>query len=418
MSSIRWSALFLSLAAPFACAPHYDVGDGDGGAAAGSGGDAGSSMTGGSGGSGNASSGGTGGSSGTNGSGGKSATGGSGGSGEVGGSSAGGTDATGGTGGSLVAGTGGGMMMPPPGLPCGEPAEFEYASLATPEVVWERISQFLFGELRDPPSELPAATTPEWAVQILRQVLALSRFSSSSSDTALVPFMQRFLDAEPEGAISDPPHEYWARVITASAETRLSILFEGDEESNPPFGLFGTVAAEHDSITHRGRFLSERLYCTTVEGPPPNDHPLSLMVEPNQTRRDALFSAINEPVCAGCHFAMDPLGFPLEVLTPDTLEYRTTENGVPIDTSGNLHGFEFADIQALGEHLSESCEVARCLAQQLFDEAVPGGDPSVGPTVQLNNAVYRFAAPDSPEDERFRFQTLLEAIVSSPAFLE
>ena len=30
MSSIRWSALFLSLAAPLACAPHYDVGDADG----------------------------------------------------------------------------------------------------------------------------------------------------------------------------------------------------------------------------------------------------------------------------------------------------------------------------------------------------------------------------------------------------
>jgi hypothetical protein len=416
MSSIRWSALFLSLAAPLACAPHYDVADATGGAA-GSGGDGvgGSSTTGGSGG------GDTGGSSGTNGSGGKSATGGSGGSGEVGGSSAGGTDATGGTGGPSVggaAGFGGAMMPPLETPPCGEPAEFEYGSLATPEVVWERISHFLFDELRDAPSELPEETTPEWAVEILGEALDRSRLSSISGEAALIPFMQKFLDAEPAAAVGDPPYEYWARVISGSG-SRMGDLFDGDEESNPPFGLFGTVAAQYDSISGRGRFLSERLECVTIELPPLEDHPSSLVVEPNQTRRQALSLAISSPVCAGCHAVMDPLGFPLEVLTPGSLEYRTTENGIPIDTSGVTNtGIAFSDLESLGEQLSVSCEVARCLAQQLFEEAVPGGDPSVGPTVQLNNAVYRFAAPDSPAAERFQFQALLEAIVSSPAFLE
>jgi hypothetical protein len=414
MRSIRWSALFLSLSAPIACAPHYDVGD-TGTPVAGSGGDG----SGGSGGSGNPSSGGgdTGGSSGTTGSGGKGATGGSGGSGEVGGTDTGGTDATGGTGVSPVAGSGGAPVMPPPEVPaCGEPAEFEYATLATPEVVWERISQFLFGEVRDAPSELPEETTPEWAVETLREALDRSRISSASSQTVLVPFMQKFFEVPFPGAAGDPPYEYWARMIGAP-DSRLSVLFAGDEESNPPFGLLGTVAAQYESISRRGAFLSTRLFCLQIEPNPLEVEPV--VVGPGQTRREALSAELQDPVCAGCHAVIDPPAFPLEVLTPGTLEYRTTENGKPIDTSGGFeNGLVFPDIVSMGEQLSVSCDVARCLAQQLFEEAVPGGDSSVGPTVQLNNAVYRFAAPDSPEEERFQFQALLEAIVSSPAFLE
>jgi hypothetical protein len=307
------------------------------------------------------------------------------------------------------------MMPPVPVPPCGEPAEHEYASLAAPEVVWERISRFLFGELRDAPSALPDMTTPEWAVDILREALAMSRLTSASGRQALIPFMQKFLDAEPAGAVGDPPHEYWARAIGA-AESRLGVLFEGDEDSNPPFGLFGTVAAQYEGISQRGGFLSSRLFCTVIE-PSPVDIP-PVMVGPNETRREALSAGISDPSCAGCHAILDPLAFPLEVLTPGTLEYRTTENGLPIDTSGSYSGLEFSDIESLGEQLSVSCEVARCFTDQLFLEAVPGDDLGVSSQAQRRNALYRFAAPDSPEAEQFQFQALLEAIVSSPAFLE
>jgi hypothetical protein len=417
MSSIRWSALFLSLAAPLACAPHYDVGDAEGSAAAGSGGDGigGSSMTGGTGGSGSDS----GGSSGTNGSGGKNTTGGSGGSGEVGGSNAGGTDATGGTAGSPVAGAAGvgGAMMPTPTPPCGGPAEFEYESLATPEVVWERISRFLFGDLRNPPSELPEETTPAWAVEILREALALSRFSSMTSDTALLPFVRKFFDAKPAGAIDDQPYAHWAWVITGPGN-RLGALFEGDQESNPPFGIFGTVADQFEGLSARGAFLSSRLVCAAVD-PSPEGTGQPVVVGPNQTRRQALAEAILSPACAGCHALTDPWAFPLEVLAPGTLEYRTTENGLPIDTSGVTNsGIVYSDLTSLGEQLSVSCEVASCLTDQLFLEAVPGDDLGVGSYAQRHNALYRFAAPYSPEAEQFQFQVLLEAIVSSPAFLE
>lgn len=428
MSSIRWSALFLSLATPLACAPHYDVGDAGQDAGAGGDGAGGSSTTGGTddtggtggSGTGTGGTGTTGGSGGTNGSGGASVTGGSGGSGEVGGSEAGGSDTSGGTGGSSVAGSAGSGMAGGPSSPaCGRELAPEYPpSLAAPEDVWERISRFLFDEVREPPSELPEDTSPQWAVQILRQALDQSRATSASGQAALIPFMQKFLDAEPAGAAGDPPYERWARQVGAEG-ARLGILFEGDEASNPPFGLFGTIAGRYDGLSERGAFLVSRFFCVDVPGSPVEFPPI--VAPPNQTRREALAANLQDPNCVGCHAAMDPLAYPLEVLTPETLEYRTTENGVPIDTSGTYSGawdsFQYADLASLGEQLSDSCEVARCLTLQLWNEAMPdSGLTSTSP--QIESALYAFATPESPDEERFRFQGLLEAIVRSPAFLE
>ncbi len=430
MSSLRWSALFLSLASPFACAPHYDVGDADPNTAAGNGGVGGRSTTGGNGGSGDQSSGGTGGSSGTNGSGGASATGGSGGSGEAGGSDAGGSDPSGGTGGSVAGaggasiGTGGFAGGGTGGMPvspeCGAPMEPEYRNLVAPAEMWSRISFFLYDELRDPPGDLPEETTPESTLELFRLALAQSRMTSASGRAALTPFMRRFLGQEqPSGAVGDTPADYWARTFTMEG-VFLSYLFVGDKDSNPPFGLFGTIAELKDGLSARGNFISSKFFCREVPSFPDEEGPV--IVGPNQTRRDALNAAINEPQCFGCHSVTDPLGFPLEALTPDTLEYRTTENGLPIDTSGvyqaDFSEFRFADMDELSAQISTSCEVARCLATQLFNEAAPYQDAPAYTPAELDRAVYLFGGDALPQMDRFQIQVLLEAIVTSPTFLE
>jgi hypothetical protein len=430
MSSIRWSALFLSLAAPLACAPHYDVGDADGASAdAGTGG---SSTTGGAGGD---STGGTSMTGGSGGSGGKSTTGGTGGSGEGGSNPTGGTGGMGtpgGTGGDSAAtgGFAGTGMMPPVPPACGTPADFEYATLPDPEDAWGRVSRLLYDEVREPPSELPDETTVEWIVDILRQALEQSRQASATEQAALTPFMRRFLEWNGTGnamhggpapsPIDETHADFWARMVSGE-DSRLGILFEGDAESNPPFGFFGTAAATSDGISRRGNFLTTKLFCQ--EGPlPPDSLPVEPVVAgPGQTRRQALEEARIEPVCAGCHASMDPLGYPLEVLTPGSLEYRTTENGVPIDTSGSYSGvwefFEFSDLESLGAELSVSCEVARCFATQLLNLVAPQDDVAYT-EAELERALYLFAAPDSSESEQFRFQALLEAIVTTPSFLD
>jgi hypothetical protein len=417
MSSIRWSALVLALAAPFACAPHYDVGDADGASAeggTGADGSGGTSTSGGTGGD-------TGATGGSGGTGGKSTTGGTGGTGEGGSNPTGGTGGTGVSGGTAgssaaAAGSGGTLLLPVP--PCGAPAEFEYASLPDPEDAWGRVSRLLYDEVREPPSELPDETTIDWIVDILRQSLDQSRQTSAAGRAALTPFMRRFLEQNDASAAGDTPADFWARRVTGEG-SRLGVFFEGDETSNPPFGLFGTVAAAYDGLSRRGTFLNAKLFCQEVSLPPFEIEPVT--VSPNQTRREALMAATADPVCAGCHAVLDPMAYAMEVLTPGTLAYRTTENGLPIDTSGffsgNRESFEFSDLESLGAQLSVSCEVARCFAIQIFNHVAPQDDAAYT-EVGLDRALYLFAAPDSPASERFRFQSLLEAIVTTPSFLD
>jgi hypothetical protein len=412
MSSIRWSAMFLALAAPLACAPHYDVGDSDGASGEGGSGGAGGSSA----------SGGTGGTGMSGGSGGTSTTGGTGGSGE------GGSDPTGGTGGTGVstggtgayaggAGYAGQGMGPPPVPVCGAPVEFDFTQLPDPEDAWGRVSRLLYDEVREPPSPLPEETTLEWIVEILRESLDQSRQTSAVGRAALTPFMRSFLMQNEGSAAGDTPADYWARRMTAEG-SRFGDFFEGDAESNPPFGVFGTVAASRDGLSARGNLLSSMLTCNLVGPPPVTISSDPVVVGPGQTRREALAAALNEqPVCSGCHTTMDPLGYPLEVFTPGTLEYRTTENGKPIDTSGSVQGLQFADLESLGAQASVSCEVARCFATKIFDHISPQDVPSYS-QASLDYVVYRFTAPDSPESERFQIQELLEAIVTTPSFLD
>ena len=215
----------------------------------------------------------------------------------------------------------------------------------------------------------------------------------------------------------DSPALYWSRRVSAEG-ARLGVFFQGDETSNPKFGLFGTVATAIDGLSARGAFLNSRLFCQEVTLPPVEIEPVT--VGPNQTRRDALILATQDPVCVGCHAVLDPLAYPMEVLAPKTNEYRTTENGLPIDTSGSFSGpresFRFADLKDLGGQLSVSCEVARCFAVQMFNHVAPQ-DVAAYTDGELERALYAFAAPGAPEDERFRIQSLLEALVTSPSFL-
>ena len=53
--------------------------------------------------------------------------------------------------------------------------------------------------------------------------------------------------------------------------------------------------------------------------------------------RERLTAHRTDPTCAGCHKLMDPMGLALENFDSDA-GYRSTENGQPLDTSGELDG--------------------------------------------------------------------------------
>ena len=76
-------------------------------------------------------------------------------------------------------------------------------------------------------------------------------------------------------------------------------------------------------------------------------------------------ASVTSAACKGCHLQMDPMGLPFE--TFDSVgAFRTTENGAPIDTSGQLGQRPFADVAGLGQAMRDNPGVPNCLADNLY----------------------------------------------------
>ena len=120
------------------------------------------------------------------------------------------------------------------------------------------------------------------------------------------------------------------------------------------------------SATLRGKFIRYALLCSHV-APPPADVDTSLP-EPSQvmpTLRDRIKEHLTNPSCASCHNFLDPIGLGLEQF--DGIgKFRSTENDVLIDASGELDGQTFAGPVELGQALRNHPAIGRCMARHLY----------------------------------------------------
>jgi hypothetical protein len=129
------------------------------------------------------------------------------------------------------------------------------------------------------------------------------------------------------------------------------------------------------------------------------------------TLRQQMESHRDNPACMGCHNLMDPIGFALESF--DAVgRYRKTDNGNPIDPSGQMYdGFQIntaADLQTFLKNYVDS--VARNITQRMLTYALGRGMETED--MPLVRAVQYAAAADN-----YRFHTLISAVVNSKAFL-
>jgi hypothetical protein len=132
------------------------------------------------------------------------------------------------------------------------------------------------------------------------------------------------------------------------------------------------AGASWTSPTGRGLFIVRRLACFDPPPPPPGVDAAIPAPGPNQTTRDAFEAHRSDPGCAGCHGFFDPVGMTFE--SYDAVgRFRTTENGQPIDPSGELAAgvlgeepLPLDDVHALGRVLAESESVHRCVTRRAF----------------------------------------------------
>lgn len=143
---------------------------------------------------------------------------------------------------------------------------------------------------------------------------------------------------------------------------------------DPHSGLLTQVSFEalhshpgRSSPTLRGKALREVMLCQTVPRPPANVD-FSKVQNPDgsvKTARERIAFHLQNPSCAGCHRIMDPMGLSMEAFD-GAGTFRHEENGVAIDTSGNLDGVEFTDIVGLGKALRDNPQVPWCAVRRTF----------------------------------------------------
>ncbi len=163
------------------------------------------------------------------------------------------------------------------------------------------------------------------------------------------------------------------------------------------------------SPTLRGKFIREAIMCGHVPAPP-GAVALELpeTLDTPSTKRERLELHSTNKTCATCHAYMDPLGLPLE--TFDAIgRYRTTEQGLTIDSSGEFDGVPVADAHELGTVMSSSETVATCLARKYYSYAV-------GHKVRKVDEVVVQSLAEAFEASGYRFGALIRDIVVTDAF--
>jgi len=191
-------------------------------------------------------------------------------------------------------------------------------------------------------------------------------------------------------------------------------------EGSPRTGLLTQVSflAQHahparSSVTRRGKALRELLLCQIVPSPPPNVD-FSKLDDPDpslRTARERLKVHVTNPSCAGCHKIMDPMGFALEHFD-GAGEYRATEKGAPLDTSGSLDGVAFKDLGGLNKALHDHPALPSCLISREYSYGTGGPIAIAGDKATIEYFKGRFAKAG------YRLPDLLRDIALSNAFSE
>jgi hypothetical protein len=133
--------------------------------------------------------------------------------------------------------------------------------------------------------------------------------------------------------------------------------------------LASTTPGSRNNPVVRGKFIYEQVFCQQVPSPPASLNVKEPPPDPTRTTRER-FTAhrVMEP-CKTCHVMLDPIGFGLENFDGVGL-WRDTENGKPIDASGEIPNVdvagEFNGPAELGKKIASSNDARNCFADKWF----------------------------------------------------
>jgi hypothetical protein len=125
---------------------------------------------------------------------------------------------------------------------------------------------------------------------------------------------------------SAPSGAAFERVMLDPAQ-RSGVLTQGSM-------LAAFASTNESSPVKRGKWVRVRILCQDLPEPP-NDIPELSAPAPGVSTRERFAMHTSNAACSGCHSLIDGLGFGLEAY--DGIgKFRTTDQGVPIDASGEV----------------------------------------------------------------------------------
>ncbi len=165
------------------------------------------------------------------------------------------------------------------------------------------------------------------------------------------------------------------------------------------------------SPTLRGKALREVLLCEKIPDPPANVNFAIVQNTANpdlRTSRARVTAHRDDPTCAGCHKLMDPIGLAMENFD-SAGGFRTTENGVKIDASGELDGVDFTDGAGLARAVHDNKAAISCLVTRAYSYAA-------GRAPVKSEAEFVMGLRKDFVQGGYRFTDLLRRIAISPEF--
>ena len=192
------------------------------------------------------------------------------------------------------------------------------------------------------------------------------------------------------------PDDWWQAYDYQAGDSRSGILTQVS---------FVSLHAHpgRSSATLRGKALRQVILCQQVPSPPANVNFAVVQDTKNplyKTARERVTAHRTDPICAGCHKIMDPMGLALENFDADG-SYRMTENGASIDASGELDGIKFADAAGLGKAVHDQPAATSCLVNRLYSYA-EGRAPSKSEADWVKSLMGSFASDGYRLPELFR----------------
>ncbi len=209
-------------------------------------------------------------------------------------------------------------------------------------------------------------------------------------------------------------HYGWTRPGT-STPTRVELDAGGGRAGILGHGSVLTVTSypKRTSPVRRGKWVLEQLLCSPPPPPPPGVEGLREGEEATGgTLRERMERHRADPSCAGCHVAMDAIGFGLEGFDGIGAARTADELGRTLDTSGTLPGgASFDGARALASVLRADRRLPYCFADRMLTYALGRGMERAD-ACTVDAVVERF------ERNGRSLEDLVVAVVTSPAFRE